>query len=85
MCSSDLSRESTPDSTILVDIAAALIRVEDSIESQLKGLILPKAADPNGGPPIVTDPEFQNVQSAVLRECIVNLAHVKEAVAAAIA
>ncbi len=69
----------------LIDIAAALIQVEDSLEPQLLGLILPKETSPDVIPDEATDAEFKQVQSAVLRECIVNLAHIKEAVAAAIA
>ncbi len=64
----------------LVDIAAALIRVEDSLESQLIGLIQPHSGSDFQE---VTDSDFRNVQSAVLRECIVNLAHIKEVVSAA--
>jgi chemosensory pili system protein ChpA (sensor histidine kinase/response regulator) len=70
----------SPAPDVLVDIAAALIRVEDSLESQLIGLIQPsEILDVQE----VTDSDFRNVQSAVLRECIVNLAHIKETVSAA--
>ncbi|MEI4920702.1 hypothetical protein Q8G81_34670, partial [Klebsiella pneumoniae] len=43
----------------------------------LVGMILPKDAE---APALPEDSEFQQVQSAVLRECIVNLARIKEAV-----
>ncbi len=66
------------DETMLVEIAAMLIGVEDRLDDGLVGLILPKdaAQDAPGG----DDSEFQQVQAAVLRECIVNLARIKEAV-----
>src|SRR6202030_1371727 len=44
---------------------------------QLVGMILPRDA---ALPRPAADSEFQQVQSAVLRECIVNLARIKEAV-----
>src|SRR5579872_5925388 len=65
------------DETSLVEIAAALIGVEDRLDDGLVGMILPKA----GTEPVQSeDHEFQQVQSAVLRECILNLARIKEAV-----
>src|SRR5487761_196540 len=65
------------DETMLVEIAAALIGVEDRLDDGLVGMIMPKTgAEPAQG----EDHEFQQVQSAVLRECILNLARIKEAV-----
>ena len=67
----------TADESMLVDIAATLIGVEDRLDDGLVGLILPKDAQSEQPS---EDAEFQQVQSAVLRECIVNLARIKEAV-----
>src|SRR5581483_11097124 len=65
------------DEATLVEIAAALIGVEDRLDDGLVGMILPKtAAAPEQG----EDHDFQQVQSAVLRECILNLARIKESV-----
>jgi len=66
------------DEGTLVEIAATLIGVEDKLDDRLVGLILPPrdAELPQGE----TDTEFQQVQAAVLRECIVNLQRIKEAV-----
>jgi chemosensory pili system protein ChpA (sensor histidine kinase/response regulator) len=65
------------DETMLVEIAAALIGVEDRLDDGLVGMILPKtSAAPEQG----EDHDFQQVQSAVLRECILNLARIKESV-----
>ena len=79
-----------PDEATLVQVAATLIKVEDHLDSELVGLILPKAprgdahaaveassADAADG----TDQDFEQVQGAVLRECVVNLARVKESIA----
>ena len=65
------------DEGTLVEIAATLIGVEDKLDDGLVGMILPK--DPTVEQPS-EDSEFQQVQSAVLRECIVNLQRIKEAV-----
>ncbi|HEV2269302.1 MAG TPA: Hpt domain-containing protein [Steroidobacteraceae bacterium] len=65
------------DEATLVEIAAALIGVEDRLDDGLVGMILPKAT---ASPEQSEDHDFQQVQSAVLRECILNLARIKEAV-----
>ncbi len=74
-----VERRIQPDDTALLGVAAALIAVEDSLDSQLLRQILPEATAAEGdGEP--TDEEFRLVQEAVLRECIVNMARIKEAV-----
>jgi len=65
------------DESSLVEIAATLISVEDRLDDRLVGLILPKDKE---GPEESDDTDFQQVQAAVLRECIVNLARIKEAI-----
>ena len=57
-----------------------MIEVEDTLDSQLLRLILPDAGSAGGSPDEPTDEEFRVVQDAVLRECIVNMARIKEAV-----
>jgi chemosensory pili system protein ChpA (sensor histidine kinase/response regulator) len=71
------------DETTLLRMAATLIKVEDSLDEQLVGMIIP-SDDPNPTPqkPITSDDvEFRQVTEAVLRECIVNMARIKEAIA----
>ncbi|HWG76571.1 MAG TPA: Hpt domain-containing protein [Steroidobacteraceae bacterium] len=63
----------------LVQVAAGLIQVEDRLDDQLVGLILPRKKAPEETEE--QDHDFQQVQGAVLRECVVNLARVKEYVA----
>src|SRR5215207_969258 len=62
--------------TLLVDIAATLIGVEDKLDDRLVGLILPRASQAAQQ----EDTDFHQVQHAVLRECILNLARVKETI-----
>src|SRR3954471_14688240 len=68
----------------LVHIAATLINVEDRLDRDLIGLIVPRApvTDENSG---TVDADFHQVQAAVLRECSVNLVRVKEAIASNVA
>jgi chemosensory pili system protein ChpA (sensor histidine kinase/response regulator) len=66
------------DEATLVEIAATLIGVEDRLDDRLVGMILPPKD--TEAPRSTDDAEFHQVQAAVLRECIVNLARIKEAV-----
>src|SRR6185437_10508028 len=56
-----------------------LIQVEDRLDEQRVGLILPRKKAPEETEE--QDHDFQQVQGAVLRECVVNLARVKEYIA----
>ncbi len=71
------------DHAALVHIAATLINVEDRLDRDLIGLIVPKAQAEAA--PESVDAEFQQVQAAVLRECSINLVRVKEAIASNVA
>ena len=79
-----VDRHQPPDDAALLGIASALIEVEDSLDSQLVRLILPEAVPTDGRPAEPTDEEFRHVQDAVLRECIVNMARIKEAITQAL-
>jgi chemosensory pili system protein ChpA (sensor histidine kinase/response regulator) len=68
-----------PEHSLLVDIAATLISVEDKLDGRLVGMILPRSRTPESAES--GDADFQQVQSAVLRECILNLARLKESIA----
>ncbi len=76
------SREQ-PSESALIDIAATLIQIEDRLDDDLVGKILPRgtAGASTGATGQLPDADFQLVQAAVLRECVVNLARVKEYVA----
>ncbi len=73
-----------PSEDSLVRVAGVLLSVEDSLDDQLVRLILPQSAAPPADVPLDQDHEFKQVSEAVLRECIVNLARIKEAVSAAV-
>ena len=79
-----VDRRMPPGDAALLSIAAALIEVEDSLDGQLVKLILPEAARPAAGDDEPTDEEFRQVQDAVLRECTVNMARIKEAITQAL-
>ncbi|MGB6309208.1 MAG: Hpt domain-containing protein, partial [Steroidobacteraceae bacterium] len=75
----------TPPEESLIKVAGVLLSVEDSLDDQLVRLILPAASDvPAAELPANQDVEFKLVSEAVLRECIVNLARIKEAVSIAV-
>jgi chemosensory pili system protein ChpA (sensor histidine kinase/response regulator) len=74
-----------PTEESLVRVAGVLLSVEDSLDDQLVRLILPLAAQQSAADlPADHDLEFRQVSEAVLRECIVNLARIKEAVSVAV-
>src|SRR5688572_4147714 len=67
-----------PDRGVLEKIAATLLDVEDALDRELVRAVMPgfEASDP-GGP---VDTQQRKVTQAVMGECTVNLARVKEAV-----
>ncbi len=75
-----------PPEDVLLKIAGVLLSVEDSLDDQLVRLILPT---PTVDAAIVpgdeaADHDYRLVSEAVLRECIVNLARIKEAISTAV-
>ena len=74
-----------PSEDSLVRVAGVLLSVEDSLDDQLVRLILPsRPLEAAADVPLDQDHEFRQVSEAVLRECIVNLARIKEAVSTAV-
>jgi chemosensory pili system protein ChpA (sensor histidine kinase/response regulator) len=74
-----------PPEESLIRVAGVLLSVEDSLDDQLVRLILPASAElPSSELPAEPDFEFRLVSEAVLRECIVNMARIKEAVSIAV-
>ena len=77
-----IAQQAPVNENVLLRMAATLIKVEDSLDEQLVGMIVP-SGEPSA-PPKPTGPgdiEFRQVTEAVLRECIVNMARIKEAIA----
>ena len=67
---------------LLVQIATAVITVEDKLDSSLVSLLVPaRKPDAQRSETPHDTAEFAQVQAAVLRECTVNLARIKEAMA----
>ncbi|MGB5576757.1 MAG: Hpt domain-containing protein, partial [Woeseiaceae bacterium] len=67
---------------IILDIASTLLRVEDRLDQQLLRLTIPQDADGKGtaAEPGEDDEEFRKVAESVMRECIINLARIKETI-----
>ena len=70
-----IARRVPPEQDTLIGIAATLIGVEDGLDDALVRLIMPPGAP---APGVEVDPDFRQVTETVLRECIVNLARIKE-------
>ena len=72
---------------VILDIASTLLRVEDRLEQQLIRLTLPAAPDAGAGDD--ESPEnaenFRKVAESVMRECIINLARIKETISQSLA
>jgi len=69
-----------PDEPTLVAMATALLEVEDRLEHQLIGLIAPDGVAGEAEPAGRDDADRIVVTQAVMRECLANLARVKEAI-----
>ncbi|NQV87417.1 MAG: Hpt domain-containing protein, partial [Woeseiaceae bacterium] len=64
---------------VILDIASTLLRVEDRLDQQLLRLTAPRG--PGTSPASAGDGgEFQKVTESVMRECIINLARIKETI-----
>ncbi|MCK5325780.1 MAG: hypothetical protein KAJ57_07220, partial [Woeseiaceae bacterium] len=67
---------------IILDIASTLLRVEDRLDQQLVRLTMPQDAladvHPDMSPQDAAD--YQQVAESVMRECIINLARIKETI-----
>ncbi|NIA26572.1 MAG: hypothetical protein GWP02_00840, partial [Desulfobulbaceae bacterium] len=78
----------TASDQVILDIASTLLRVEDRLDQQLIRLIAPT---PDGGEgadgdlPPQEQADYQKVAESVMRECIINLARIKETVGQSLA
>jgi chemosensory pili system protein ChpA (sensor histidine kinase/response regulator) len=81
-----LDSSQPPPEDVLLKIAGVLLSVEDSLDDQLVRLILPTPAVAAAvvSSEEAADYDFRLVSEAVLRECIVNLARIKEAISTAV-
>jgi chemosensory pili system protein ChpA (sensor histidine kinase/response regulator) len=67
---------------IILDIASTLLRVADRLDQQLVRLIVPREGpeSENDDLPPQEAADYQQVAESVMRECIINLARIKETV-----
>jgi len=68
---------------IILDVASTLLRVEDRLDQQLMRLIVPTdygSGDSDLDLPPQEAADYQQVAESVMRECIINLARIKETV-----
>ena len=73
---------------IILDIASTLLRVEDRLDQQLIRLIVPRDIGDDGDAedlPPQEAADYQQVAESVMRECIINLARIKETVGQSLA
>jgi chemosensory pili system protein ChpA (sensor histidine kinase/response regulator) len=73
---------------IILDIASTLLRVEDRLDQQLIRLIVPRDFGDDGDGedlPPQEAADYQQVAESVMRECIINLARIKETVGQSLA
>jgi chemosensory pili system protein ChpA (sensor histidine kinase/response regulator) len=64
---------------VILDIASTLLRVEDRLDQQLVRLTAPRESDV-ADTQDDDDGELQKVTASVMRECIINLARIKETI-----
>ncbi len=71
---------------IILDIASTLLRVEDRLDQQLLRLTTPHGRDTDrpSGDEAADDDAFRQVAESVMRECIINLARIKETISQSI-
>ncbi len=72
-----IAADNVHDEQTLLDMASTLLDVEDNLDQQLVRVAMSGGALEEPSPQAS---EYQHVTEAVVRECIVNLAHVKDAV-----
>jgi chemosensory pili system protein ChpA (sensor histidine kinase/response regulator) len=64
----------------LLAVAAALLRVEDRLDGRLVGLVVEEPAAPDKPPEDAGEIELRQVREALLRECLINMARVRDAI-----
>lgn len=75
-----VDRPETVDEGRFIEMAAALLSVERRLDEGLLQLIAPQAESAAAEEPPAEEPEFAEVSRAVMRECVVNLARVQDAI-----
>ncbi len=68
-----------PDEARLVDLAASLLSAEDALDAELIALVEPAPQMEEAEPDADLNSDFHRVTQAVMRECLVNLTRIKDA------
>ena len=69
-----------PDEARLVDLAASLLSAEDALDAELIALTEPASQTEEAESAADLNSDFHRVTQAVMRECLVNLARIKDAI-----
>ncbi|MDE2345017.1 MAG: Hpt domain-containing protein, partial [Gammaproteobacteria bacterium] len=68
------------DEAATMEIASGIVRIENQLDEAMMGLVAPAAGDQAGSLPGSERAGLRDVQNAVIRESIINLARIKEAI-----
>jgi len=84
-----VERGGTANDQVILDIASTLLRVEDRLDRELVRLTVPQEAadsqaDGDEMPPAEAE-DYKQVAESVMRECIINLARIKETISQSLA
>jgi chemosensory pili system protein ChpA (sensor histidine kinase/response regulator) len=69
-----------PEESRLIVLAAALLRVEDALDAELIALVESPPTGDEAEFEVEIDSDYQQVTQAVMRECVVNIARIKDAI-----
>ncbi len=75
-----LAKKRAPDENALMDIASGIVRVETGLDEAMAELVAPEGGGKASPASASSQAEMREVQSAVIRESIINMARVKEAI-----
>ena len=75
-----LAKKRAPDEAALMDIASGIVRVETGLDEAMSELVAPEGGGKATPASASSQAEMREVQSAVIRESIINMARVKEAI-----
>ncbi|HEY3644190.1 MAG TPA: Hpt domain-containing protein [Gammaproteobacteria bacterium] len=76
-----LAAKQAPDEAALMDIASGIVRVESGLDEAMSDLVTPDGSGKSGSPSAASaQAEMRDVQAAVIRESIINMARAKEAI-----
>src|SRR5579863_730474 len=75
-----LAAKQAPDEAALMDIASGIVKVETGLDEAVTELVAPEGGGKSSVRESASQADMREVQSAVIRESIINMARVKEAI-----